>query len=49
MESKTISCIIQDLTLIKHLIEWDYPITYQIKIDEVIDILQEVKDNDEKI
>ena len=31
-----------DLELFKAIIEWEYPLDYQLKLDEVIKIIEEV-------
>lgn len=36
--------IIKDLEVIKALVEWNYPLDYQISLDKAIEILKGVRD-----
>lgn len=39
--------LLDDLDSFKKMIEWNYPMTYQIEIDKVIEIINEVKEQEE--
>ena len=39
--------LLDDLDSFKRMIEWNYPMTYQVKIDKVIEIINEVKEQEE--
>ena len=36
--------IIKDLKLVATIIEWDFPLEYNIKIHEIINILEEIEE-----
>ena len=39
--------LLDDLDSFKRMIEWNYPMTYQVEIDKVIEIINEVKADEE--
>lgn len=40
--------IIEELELLKREIEWEYSLTYQIAIDDAIDIIKEVMEREQQ-
>lgn len=39
--------LLDDLDSFKRMIEWNYPMTYQVEINKVIEIINEVKEQEE--